>query len=82
MCIAIPGQIKSIVGEDILMRTAEVEFGGVSHEINLALLPEARKGQWVLVHAGVAIGIIDDEEALKTLDLLRQIPDMNSTGDD
>lgn len=82
MCIAIPGQIKNIVGEDILMRTAEVEFGGVSHEINLALLPEARKGQWVLVHAGVAIGIIDDEEALKTLDLLRQIPDMNSTGDD
>lgn len=82
MCIAIPGQIKSIVGEDILMRTAEVEFGDVSHEINLALLPEARKGQWVLVHAGVAIGTIDEEEAFKTIDLMRQIPDMNSIGDD
>ena len=80
MCIAVPGQIKSIDGNDPLMRSARVDFNGVIREINLALLPEARAGNWVLVHAGVAIGLIDEDEAARTIEAIRNISELN--GDD
>ena len=80
MCIAVPGQIKSIDGDDPLMRSARVDFNGVIREINLALLPEARAGNWILVHAGVAIGLIDENEAARTIETIRNISELN--GDD
>ena len=68
MCLAIPAQILSIDGF-----MAEAEFGGVHRVISLQLLPQARPGDYVLVHTGFAISIIDPEEARATLDLLRQM---------
>jgi hydrogenase expression/formation protein HypC len=63
MCLAVPGQILSIAGDDPIMQTARVDFGGVIKEINLAYTPEARIGDYVLVHVGFAISVLDADEA-------------------
>ena len=68
MCLAIPALIKLI--ED---KEAEVEIGGITRRISLWLTPEAKVGDYVLVHTGYAISIIDQEEAAETLRLLQQI---------
>jgi len=68
MCLAIPTLIKSIEGT-----TARAEIGGVERIVSLALTPEARVGDYVLIHTGFAINVIDEEEALETLDLFEEI---------
>ena len=68
MCLAIPALINSI--ED---REAEAEMGGITRRISLWLTPEARVGDYVLVHTGYAINILDQKEAEETLSLLEQI---------
>lgn len=73
MCIAVPGNIKSITGDDPLTRMGRVDFGGLLREINLALVPEVGINDWVLVHAGFAIGVIDEQEAQKVFEDLRSI---------
>lgn len=73
MCLAIPGQIESLHGDDPLMRSGRVRFGGIIREINLACVPEARVGDFVLAHVGVAIGIIDEVEAIRTLTALEAL---------
>ena len=77
MCLAIPGKIVAITAQlDETFRFASVSFGGILKEVNLAMLPEAKPGDYVLVHVGVAISIIDEEEAQKTFDYLRQIGEL------
>lgn len=76
MCLAVPGRIRSIQGEDPLRRTGKVDFGGVVKEVSLAYIPDAEVGEYVLVHVGFAIGKIDEEEAHKTLELLREMGDL------
>ena len=71
MCVAVPLLVKSI--ENL---QAEVEMGGVSRVVSLVLTPEAEVGDYVIVHAGYAIGILDEEEALETLDLFRQMNEL------
>lgn len=71
MCLAIPGQIESLQGDEPLMRLGRVRFGGIIREINLACVPEARVGDYVLAHVGVAIGIINEAEAIRTLAALQ-----------
>ena len=67
MCLAIPGKLLSITAQlDETFRQGKVSFGGISKEINLSMVPEARIGEYVLVHVGVAIGVVDEEEARKT----------------
>lgn len=73
MCLAIPGEIVEITGSDPLTRMARVSFGGVIREASLAYLPEAKPGDYVLVHAGIALQTIDEEEARRTLELFEQI---------
>ncbi len=73
MCIAVPGNIKTITGDDPLTRVGRVDFGGLLREINLALVPEVGVNDWVLVHAGFAIGVIDEQEAQKVFEDLRSI---------
>jgi len=73
MCLAVPGQILSIDEHDELNRAGRVAFGGIVKSINLAYAPEAVVGDFVLVHAGFAIAVIDAEEAAKTLEYLREI---------
>ena len=67
MCLAVPGRVMSIEGDDPLTRTARVDFGGVVREVSLAFLPEAGLGDFVLVHAGVGISRIDEARARATL---------------
>ena len=73
MCLAVPGKLQSIAGEEPLMRTGKVSFGGILKEVNLACVPEAKIGDYVIVHAGLAISVLDQEEAATTLEYLRQI---------
>jgi len=68
MCLAIPALVKLI--ED---KEADVEIGGISRRISLWLTPEAKVGDYVLVHTGYAINILDQEQAGETLRLLREI---------
>ena len=76
--MAIPGKIEEITGQlDETFRLARVDFGGIKKEVNLAMLPEARVGDYVMVHVGVAISIVDEEEAAKTLQLLRQMGELD-----
>jgi len=76
MCLAVPGRLLSITGDDPLMRTGKVSFGGILKEVNLACVPEAKIGDYVIVHAGLAISILDEEEAARTLDYLQQIEEL------
>jgi hydrogenase expression/formation protein HypC len=68
MCLAIPALITSI--ED---KEADVEIGGITRRISLWLTPEARVGDYVLVHTGYAINVLDQQQAEETLSLLREI---------
>jgi hydrogenase expression/formation protein HypC len=72
MCLAVPGKIISIQGED-LMRSGKVSFSGVLKEVNLAYLPEAQIGDYAIIHAGVAIAIVDPAEAEQTLQDLQDL---------
>ena len=69
MCLAIPAQVKSIDE----MRMADVDIMGVSRQVSLDLVPEANEGDYVLVHAGYAIQVVDEEYAIETLELLKSL---------
>ncbi len=72
MCLAVPGRISELrEGDGIAMGT--IDYGGVTREACLAYLPEAKVGDYVLVHAGFAISRVDEEEAARTLQLLREL---------
>jgi hydrogenase expression/formation protein HypC len=74
MCLAIPGKLLSITSQlDETFRQGKVSFGGITKEINLSMVPEAKLGDYVLVHVGVAIGIVDEAEAQQTFEYLRQM---------
>ncbi len=77
MCLAVPGQIQSIAGEeDALLRTGRVDFGGVVKDVSLAYVPEAKVGDYVVVHVGVALNTVEPEEARRTLEYLRQMGEL------
>jgi hydrogenase expression/formation protein HypC len=74
MCLAIPGKILEITAQlDEIFRTAKVSFGGITKEVNLYMTPEAKIGDYVMVHVGVAISLVDEEEARRTFDYLLQM---------
>jgi hydrogenase expression/formation protein HypC len=74
MCLAIPGKLEKIITElDETFRIGSVSFEGVIKEVNLALVPEAQIGDYLLVHVGAAIGIINEEEAQSTMTVLKQM---------
>ncbi|NJL14002.1 MAG: HypC/HybG/HupF family hydrogenase formation chaperone [Microscillaceae bacterium] len=77
MCLAIPGKIESIEHQyGGLVRMAKVVFGGIRKEASLEMVPQAKAGDYVLVHVGVAISIIDEEEAQKTFSYLEGIGEL------
>ncbi len=73
MCLAVPGRIKSISGDDPLIRLGRIDFGGVVKEVSLAYVPEAKEGDWVIVHVGFALGVIDEDEADRVLRDLEEL---------
>ena len=81
MCLAVPGEILSIQGEDFA-RTARVSFGGVVKEVSLAYVPEANVGDYAIVHVGFAISLLDKDEALRTFDYLKQMGELAELEDE
>ncbi len=84
MCLGIPGKIISIQGEDTspLSLTGKVSFGGVVKEVHLSCVPEAKVGDYVIVHVGFALSIVDEAEAAQTLEYLRQMELLDEPGQD
>jgi hydrogenase expression/formation protein HypC len=76
MCLAIPGKVASVRGQDPLMRMGKIDFGGVLKEASLAYVPEAQVGDYVIVHAGFAISRLDEEEAVKVFEYLREMQEL------
>jgi hydrogenase expression/formation protein HypC len=72
MCLGIPGKVTEKFGDPDLPM-GKVDFGGVLKDVCLAYTPEAEVGDYVIVHVGFAISQLDEEEAMRTLELLRQI---------
>lgn len=76
MCLAIPGKIESIEGIDPVLRSGKVNFGGILKTVNLAYVPEARIGDYVIVHVGFAISIVDEEEARQVFAYLKEMDEL------
>ncbi len=75
MCLAVPGKILSIEGQDFA-RVARVSFGGIVKEVSLAYVPEAKVGDYAIVHVGFAISLVDEEEAVRTLQYLKEMGEL------
>lgn len=77
MCLAVPGKITEIYTLNTL-RMAKIDFGGVIREVCLEALPEAKTGDYTIVHAGFALNLLSEEEARETLDALREIGEIEA----
>jgi hydrogenase expression/formation protein HypC len=73
MCLAVPGKIVSVEGADPDFRSARVDFGGIRKQVSLACTPEAGTGDYVLVHAGFALQVLDEQEAQRSLASIEQL---------
>jgi len=73
MCLAVPGRILDITGDDPLTRQGRVDFGGIVRVTNLAFVPDAMVGDYVLVHVGFAITVLDEAEAARVFESLAAI---------
>jgi hydrogenase expression/formation protein HypC len=76
MCLAVPGRILEIEGEDPLLRSGRVDFAGIIKRVNLSYVPDAKPGDFVLVHVGFAISTVDEEEAGKVFSYLKEMGDL------
>ena len=72
MCLALPGRVVSIEGED-MQRSAAVEVGGQTRQVSLALLPEVEVGQWVLFQTGYALQVLPEDEVDRLLELIGEV---------
>jgi len=78
MCLSIPGKLIEITAVlDETFRTGKVSFDGVIKEVSLTLVPEANVGDYVMVHVGAAISVVDEEEAHKTFEILKQLNELH-----
>ena len=78
MCLAVPGKIVTIVQEEHLgLRRGKVDFGGIRKDVCLDYTPEARVGDYVLVHVGFALTVVDEEEAQRVFETLRQLDQLD-----
>jgi hydrogenase expression/formation protein HypC len=72
MCLSIPGKITEIYEKDSL-KMAKIDFGGIVKEVCLAYTPEGQVGNYVLIHVGFAISLMDEQEAQETLKLMKEV---------
>jgi len=82
MCLAIPGKVETITGDDALTRTGKVNFGGILKEASLAYVPEVQVGDYVIVHVGFALSKVDEEEAHKVFDYLKRMDELDELKDE
>lgn len=80
MCLAIPGKILSITGEEVA-RLARVDFGGIVREVNLCYVPEANVGNYVIVHVGFALSVVDEAEANRVFEYLKEMGEFGELAD-
>lgn len=80
MCLGIPGRIDSIAGDEPLSRTGRVNFGGILKDISLAYVPDAKVGDYVIVHVGFAISKVDEDEARQVFEYLREMDELHELG--
>jgi len=78
MCLGVPGKVVSITRHELGMQMGRVQFGGIQKEVCLSFLPEIQVGEYVIVHAGFAISQVDEEEAAKTFEILKQMGDLSA----
>ena len=76
MCLGVPGKVIHIEENPSGMSMGKVSFAGINKEVCLAYVPEVKVGEYVIVHAGFALSILDEAEALEVFDMLRQIDDL------
>jgi hydrogenase expression/formation protein HypC len=76
MCLAVPGKIVSIEGDDAILRAGKVNFGGIVKQVNLSYVPEAKVNDYVIVHVGFAISIVDEKEAVQVFEYLKSIDEL------
>ncbi len=81
MCLAVPGKVVSIIGDDPILRSGMVDFGGIRKEVNLSFVPEADIGDYVLVHVGFALNTIEEEEANRVFQYLDEIGELGELED-
>ncbi|MEI7771042.1 MAG: HypC/HybG/HupF family hydrogenase formation chaperone [Chloroflexales bacterium] len=77
MCLGVPGEVLSIEPNALGMHMGQVSFGGIVKEICLAYTPEAQVGDYVIVHVGFAISVVDEDEAQKSFAYLREIEELS-----
>jgi hydrogenase expression/formation protein HypC len=75
MCLGIPAKIQEIF-DDHGTKMAKVDFGGVSRDVCIEVIPDAKPGDWTIIHAGFALNLLSDEEAQETLDILQQMAEL------
>lgn len=80
MCLAVPGKILEIIHEDPVERSGKVSFGGIAREVNLSCVPEAKPGDYVIVHVGMALSVVDEAEAKSMLDYIQSEDDLCREG--
>ena len=76
MCLAVPGKIVRIEEADATFRNGRVNFGGIVKNVNLSYVPEAKIGDYVVVHVGFALSIVDENEAEQVFEYLRQMGEL------
>lgn len=76
MCLAVPGKVLSITGDDPLTRAGKVNFGGIIRDVNFAYVPEAKIGDYVIVHVGFALNTVDEAEANQVFEYLREMGEL------
>ncbi len=81
MCLGVPGKIIELY-DNFNLRMARIDFGGVLREACMDFLPEAKVGDYVIIHAGFALNMLSEEEALETLELMREIGTLAAEFDD
>jgi hydrogenase expression/formation protein HypC len=77
MCLAIPGKVESINGDDPITRMGRINFSGIIKEACLAYVPEVKVGDYVIVHVGFALSVVDEAEAHQVFEYLKQIGELD-----
>lgn len=80
MCLAVPGLVQSIEGEDPMKRMAKVSFEGLVRQVNITFVPDVKVGEYVIVHVGMALSKVDPEEALKIIEDVKLVQGLGEEG--
>ena len=78
MCLAVPGKVISIDRGDPELKMARVNFSGVVKEVCVQWLPEVKEGDYILAHVGMALNVVDEKDALETLELLKEMGELDA----